>query len=201
MPFLEARLSDSVTRGSRGGPTMPARTKTYAASGRLQQNFTGSTRLHKYDYGQALRRKADFEEVLACYHVVMGAPYTGFRHKDWGDYRLLATNSAVLSLGSGTWQIRRKYTFGGVTVNRAIIKPNTDCRFYSAGNVLLVATLDTTTGIGTVTGTPSYVLGTFDVPVTFVDDSMETIAISGSVGPDTELMSLPSILLEELLVP
>ena len=57
------------------------------------------------------------------------------------------------------------------------------------------------TGIATVTGTPSYWVGQFDVPVTFVDDSIESIEIDGNPGEGSELLGLPSIRIEELLVP
>lgn len=200
MALLYEVMPDDITRGSKGGPTMPGRTKTYTAAKKLKQNFVSGTRLHVYDYGYALRRKADFELLLGVFHVVFGGAYDGFLHKDWNDYRATSTNSA-LSLISGTnYQLQRKYTFGAATVTRDIQCPlDGSVAVYSAGGVLLGSTVDPETGIASVpSGTPAYWTGFFYVPVTFMDDAMENIEVDGYMGQDNELHGLPSIKLEEI---
>jgi len=202
LPFLEARLSDAIARRSRGGPTMPGRTKAYAPGGRLTQNFITGTRLHKFDLSYGIKRKADFEEVLSAFHVVMGTPYAGLRHKDWNDYRATSTNSTLTLISGTTWQLQRKYVFGGITCKRDVQKPvSGSVAVYTAGGVLLSSSIDTTTGIATIaSGTPAYWTGFFDVPVTFVDNSIENIEIDGYMGPNNELLGLPSVKLEEIML-
>jgi len=203
LPFLESRLSDGITRGSRGGPTIPGRTKAYSPGGRLTQNFLSGTRLHKYDISYGIKLKTDFEEVLSAFHVLMGTPYAGLRHKDWNDYRATATNSTLTLVSGTTWQLQRKYVFGGITCKRDIQKPNAGVEVYSAGGVLLSSAIDTTTGLATIaSGTPAYWIGTFDVPVTFADDSIENIDIDGyaDVDGEGELLGLPSVKLEEIML-
>lgn len=196
MTFLEARLSDDITRKSKGGPTVPGRTKIYTHTGKLKQNFTSSTALHKYDLSYGIKTKADFEEVLAAYHVVLLTPYEGFRHKDWNDYQADEDNSTLTLISGTTWQLQRKYVFGGVTLKRDITKPVAGVAVYNAGGGLLTGTVDTTLGTFTGAGTPAYWVGEFDVPVTFSDDALDSIELDGIDGD--ELLGLPSIRLEEI---
>ncbi|HEX7042111.1 MAG TPA: hypothetical protein VF189_02585, partial [Patescibacteria group bacterium] len=62
--------------------------------------------------------------------------------------------------------------FGGITFKRDITKPvSGTVTVYDASDVVLTATIDTTTGIATInTGTPSYWIGEFDLPMTFTDN-------------------------------
>jgi uncharacterized protein (TIGR02217 family) len=202
MAILMQQLSDAVARKSRGGPTQPARRQVFGADGWLRkQNFVSLTRPHRYDISYGIRRKRDFEEVLAAYHVVMGAPYEGFLFRDWNDYQASATNSALQSLGGGQYQLQRKYTFGS-SVYRDISKPEvpTVAVYSAGGSALSITEVDAETGIVTLAaGTPAYWTGRFFVPVTFADDSMENIEIDGYEGADGELQGLPSIKLVEVL--
>lgn len=202
MTFLYLPLSDRIMRGSRGGPTMPARRKTYGADGWLKrQNFVSSLRPHRYDISYGIQHRSDFEEVLSCYHVVNGTPYEGFLFRDPNDHRATTTNSALSLVTGSQYQLRRKYTFG-TSVYRDIKCPDepTVVVFNAGGTPLTLSDIDPETGIVTVSsGTPSYWVGEFFVPVTFEDDAMDTVEIDGLAGDeDTELSGLPSIRLVEV---
>lgn len=200
LPFLEARFSDAIARGSRGGPSIAGRTKVYTASGRLSQDFLTTRRLHRYDVSHGIKTRDDFEEVLAAYHVLMGTPYAGMRFKDWNDYRVTRELSALAHVAGTTWQLQRKYSFGASSTLRDVQKPVAGTvAVFNALGTLLTATVDATTGIVTVpAGTPDSWQGEFDVPVTFADDAMDSIEVDGIAG--AELKGLPSIKLEEILL-
>jgi uncharacterized protein (TIGR02217 family) len=200
MAILMTPITDAVARRSRGGPTQPARRLLFGADGWLRkQNFIATTRPHRYDISYGIKRKADFEAVLACWHVVMGAPYDGFLMRDWNDYRATAANSALAHVTGNQWQLQRTYHFGS-SVFRDITKPKAGAAVYNAGgSPLTINDLDVETGIVTLaSGTPATWAGEFYVPVTFLDDSMENIEIDGYEGPDGELQGLPSIKLIEV---
>lgn len=197
MAFWEQRISDAVARGSRGGPR-GRRTKVYSVSGRLVQQFDWVRPVHFYDISYGIKTAAQFEEIRAAFMICQFTPYEGMRFRDWGDYKATTANTTLASLGSGNWQLQRRYSLGGINFDRDIYKPNSGVVVYDAGGSPLTATVNTTTGIAAVTGTPARWAGTFDVPVTFTDDTLDSIEIDGSVG--AILNGLRSIMLEELLV-
>lgn len=206
MAFLEQRLSDAASRGSRGGPSA-RRTKVYTDGRRLVQNFPTARPLQVYDYSFGNKLKEDFEEIRAMYYVVFGTPYQGFRWKDWNDYVLTQANSTLTFISGSTWQIHRRYALaGGVFWDRIIQKSNADVvvkRTRSGVVSTASATVDTTTGIATIsghTGGDTYTAeGTFDVPVTFADnDALANIELDGLA--EYEIQALPSIRLEEILL-
>lgn len=200
MAFLEQRLSDAISRGSKGGPRT-SRNKTYVQSGKLKQQFNWTRPLHRYDISFGIKTKEDFEEVRAFWMVVMfGGPYEGFRYKDWGDYQATTATGRLTLITGSTWQLKRRYTRGAASYDRTITKPVAGTVVvYDAGGTPLVATVDATTGIATVTGTPASWAGEFDVPVQFEDDELDAIGLDGT--PDDELQELTSIVLEELVLP
>jgi uncharacterized protein (TIGR02217 family) len=195
MAFLEQRLTDAVARGSRGGPRT-ARTKVRTQSGRLVQKFHRSLPLHSYDVSYGIKTQQNFEDVRAMWMLVMFTPYEGFRFRDWGDYKGAQGTTTLIDLGGGDWQLQRRYTVAGINFDRTITKPNADVVAYSGAGAALPTVVDTTTGIVTVTGTPAYWVGTFDVPVQFMDDAIDNIMLEG--GTDLILQGLSSIKLEEL---
>jgi len=206
MAFLEQRLSDEASRGSRGGP-MATRTKSYSISRRLYQNFPTSRPLQVYDYTFGNKLQSDFEEIRAMFYVVFGTPYTGFRWKDWNDYQLTQGNSTLTFIAGTTWQIYRRYALaGGVHWDRIIQKPNADViikRNRASVITTAAATVDTTTGIadisGHVGGDTYTAEGTFDVPVTVAEnEALANVELDGL--SESEIQGLPSIRLEEILL-
>lgn len=202
MTFLERRLSDAIVRGSSGGP-FGARLKAYAG-GRLQQSFLRTRSMRRYDISMGIKTRDDFEEVRALFYVVMFEHYEGFRVKDWSDFELTQENSVLTFISGSDWQIYRRYSHGAYTHDRIIQKPvdGTIVVYRTRAAVVSVATaaVDATTGIATIAGHvggDTYTCaGQFDVPVTFVDDAMDSVRVDGVTS--NLLDELPSIMLEEI---
>lgn len=203
MTFLEQRISDSVSRGSKGGPRS-RRTKVYTQSGQLKQVREWSRPLHQYDISYGIRRDEDLEAVRSLFYVVAFTPYDGFRFKDWNDYTLTQSTSTLVFISGTEWQIYRRYTVGASTFDRPIYKPVsgsvTVYRTRSGVVSTATASVDATTGIATIAGHAggdTYTCaGEFDVPVTFADDALDQIELDGSLAEI--LQGLPSVMLEEL---
>lgn len=202
--FEAARLDPAISQGAQGGPVVMGRVKTYQPDGRLQQNFASALPLHKYDVSYALRSAADFQTILDIFYVVMFTPYLGFRFKDWRDYTATQLNSKLTFITGSTWQLQRAYVFGSVTVLRDIVKPVASPapvikRTRSAAVTTATATVDTTTGIATISGHAggdTYTWeGEFDVPVTFTDDDWTSTL---EVNTDNLHVRSASIALEEI---
>ena len=200
--FYEIRLSDKIARGSKGGPAFFT-TKVKLFSGRSQSNKNWTMPLHRYDLSMGIKTVADFEEVRAIFYIVNGIA-DGFRIKDWADYRATQANSSLTLISGTSWQLQRAYTKDSEQFLRNIAKPcatPTPVVWRTRGGVpsAIGASVDTTTGIATITGhvagdTYTWV-GEFDVPVEFVNDAMDQIIIDGVAG--SELYGLPSIMVEE----
>jgi uncharacterized protein (TIGR02217 family) len=202
MAFLEQRLSTRIEQGASGGPTVPGRTKAYTPSGKLRQNFVASAPIHKFDVSHGLRQAADYQTVLDLWYVVMLTPYEGFRFRDWRDYRATTTNSRCTLITGSTYQLQRVHVFGGVEVLRAIYKPVAGVvitRTRSGTPSTATHTLDTTTGIATISGHvagDTYTwAGEFDLPVTFSSD--EWVSTLQAAAPNLLVVN-QSIPLEEI---
>lgn len=196
---------ENVSRGSRGGPDWPAEIVTLT-SGREERNTAWSAPLRWYDVGFGVRTRDELYLVLRLYHVARGR-LSGFRYKDWTDYRSGSPAAAptaldqALGTGNGTataFPLSKRYTVGATSFDRRITRPY---------GTLLVAvngtptasgwTLNPATGVVTFSSAPAAAAaltwgGEFHVPVRFdgrLDQiAMETAAIGG----------VPSILLKEL---
>lgn len=189
-------MSPRVERGARVIRTNRGREKVYSRSGKLSQAFEWSAPLYEFDISHGLLLPDLAEEIDAMWHVVNFTPYVGLRMRHWGDYIGVKGKTSLVNISGNTWQLRRTYTFASITFHRHVKKPNSDVGIFTSGDAPCTFTLDTTTGIATVTsGTPSYWTGTFDYPVTFKDNEMvsriEGTAVSQSVVPEP-------LLLEEL---
>lgn len=202
MPFLEQRLNTRIEQGASGGPTVPGRTKSYTASGKLRQNFVASAPIHKFDISHGLRQQADYQTVLDIWYVVNFTPYDGFRFRDWRDYRATAANSRLTLISGSNYQLQRVHTYGGISVLRNIFKPVAGVvitRNRSGSFSTATATVDTTTGVAAITGHvagDTYTwTGEFDLPVTFSSD--EWVSTLDGAAPNLLVVN-QSIPLEEI---
>lgn len=202
MAFFEERMNPDLSFGARGGPVYST-SKAYSFSGLRRVNKNWSSPLHRYDVTHCIKTKTDFEEVINMFYVVSGA-FDGFRFKDWADYQ--DDGSGFLSLISGSnYQMYKGYQKGARQFNRIIQKPVSGVQIFRTRssvttNITGSSTVDTTTGIVTVTGHVSgdtYTwTGEFDVPVAFMSDEFmpEIVNKSGSEF----LIASGSIMLEEI---
>lgn len=205
MAFLEERLDSRIERGATGGPKNEGRSKVYTASGKLSQAFQWSAPLQEWDVSHGLKSLSDFESLRAMWYVVNFTPYAGFRFRDWSDFVATQANSRLTFISGSTWQLQRVYTFRGITFARKISKPSAGAAIWRTASgggsaTLASASVDTTTGVATIgghTAGDTYTWeGQFDVPVTFVDNSLPVTLESGDQsGP---LVIPGSIKLEEV---
>lgn len=173
MAILASRLSSRIERGATRVVLHPSRVKIYTGNGNLRQVFPSGRLKHTFDASHGVRSQADYMEVLGAFYAVMGTPYDGLLWRDWADYMASRDNSVCTSLGGGSYQLGRVYSFGGVDYVRTITRPFNDgtLAVYDAGGSTLTATVDYTDGTFTVaSGTPATWSGKFDVPVTFTDN-------------------------------
>jgi uncharacterized protein (TIGR02217 family) len=196
MAFLESRMSARIERGAKGGPTNRGRRKVYSTSGKMNQVFEWSAPISEFDISHGILLPDGYAEIEAMWHVIHFTPYSGFRFRNWADYQAVKANSTLTNIVSNTYQLQRKHTFASITYKRNIYKPNAGVTVYDSSDVACTASVNTATGIATVTsGTPSYWIGTFDIPVTFKDNDL-MMRLDGTTS--NLLLVADSIILEEI---
>jgi|SRR5690606_17256092 uncharacterized protein (TIGR02217 family) len=196
MAFLESRMSARIERGAKGGPTNRGRRKVYSTSGKMNQVFEWSAPISEFDISHGILLPDGYAEIEAMWHVIHFTPYSGFRFRNWADYQAVKANSTLTNIVSNTYQLQRKHTFASITYKRNIYKPNAGVTVYDSSDVACTASVNTATGIATVTsGTPSYWIGTFDIPVTFKDNDL-MMRLDGTTS--NLLLVADPIILEEI---
>jgi uncharacterized protein (TIGR02217 family) len=196
MSFYEFRINDEISRGSKGGPVWST-AKAITSSGRRSVNRNWTSPLWRFDVSYGIRTQEDFEEVRDLFMVVYGA-FDGFRYKDWHDYQADEETSSVALVSGSTYQLYRRYTRGSRSFDRKITKPvSGSVVILDADGDPISATVDYTAGTFVPdAGTPAAWSGEFDVPVVFMDDTLDTVEIDGH--RDAFLAGLGSIRLEEI---
>jgi hypothetical protein len=166
--------------------------------------------VHRYFFDFGNKVLADSEEVLDVMHVVLwgdAGPYDGFLARDWSNYKLTQQNSSLTLIAGNTYQINRVHRVGPYTFTRPIYRPaydGTQIIYRTRASVVTVAsaTVDTATGIATISGHAggdTYTCESeFDVALTFAnDDEFSRIAIDGTM--DQRFQTFGSIELVEVL--
>lgn len=168
MSFIETpRFPDDVSYGSAGGPGFST-TIAEARSGHETRNIEWSQARARFNAALGVRSQQQLDDVLTLYRVAHGRAH-GFRYKDWSDFRVTGTQGILIATGvAGTYQMYKRYSFGGLTYDRLIQKP------VAASIVLLgggTADVDGATGlVSNIAGTVTGWTGEFDVPVRFDSD-------------------------------
>jgi uncharacterized protein (TIGR02217 family) len=181
MSFLEVRLLDEMAYGFSGGPTW--RTDVVQLrSGIERRNQVRIRPLHKFSGSFDSREQAVLDELIAAFNACAGMAF-GFRFKDWMDFE---AQDVRVGFGTGAAQViqlAKPYVFGPRTTYVPIRKPNAD-HSITANGVPIAHTVDTTTGLLTLTAPAASVIrwtGTFDRPMRFSsDDFSGTINTYGS---------------------
>lgn len=174
MAFREVQFPTGISRGASGGRTF--RTTVVAASSGTEQRIAQwSSPLGEWDVSHALRTPTQMEDLQAFFYAI-GGRADSFRFKDWGDYAV-TTAQATVQLTTTTFQLTRRYAYGGLSHARPIKKPvaATTHVWHTGSEVVGGWTVDTTTGIVTFGAAPGYVPDAtfeFDVPARFDVDSL-----------------------------
>lgn len=189
MSFIEERLLDELAFGFSGGPTWNTLVKTLR-NRHERRNVQASRPQHRFS-GSFDRRESEVVQILLnTYNATYGAAY-GFRFKNHLDYQ---AESESLPDGTGvsqSVQLVKTYTFGGQATPVPIRKPNTDVVITEDG-IEISATVDTETGIATLTAAPGAKIawsGTFDIPVRFeTDEFSATMETWNATSVDIQLI-------------
>jgi uncharacterized protein (TIGR02217 family) len=181
MAFLEEQLDPMITLGALTRKRWN-RTLTDTIGGAFKQKFNWSTRLKWMSLEYRPRPLSEYETLADLFDVVLGNQYVGFRAKDWGDYQLTQTNSALSLILGSDWQINRIHKTATAQYLHPIKKPisGTIVIFRTRSSAVSVASasIDYTTGIATISGHVSgdtyTATGEFDIPLTFDSDEWTT---------------------------
>lgn len=206
--FREVRFPTEIAKGARGGPRRRTRVVTLA-SGHEERNAAWANSRRYYDVSYGLRFGADLDRVVAFFEAMNGR-LTGFRFKDWSDYRSgapLASVSAtdqLLGQGNGSavaFQLRKGYTAGADTWWRDVAKPVAGTVVVALDGVVQAGgwSVDATTGVVTFDAAPGVGVDVtagfeFDVPVRFDSDELPLVMDLEHLG------RISSILLAEIRV-
>lgn len=189
MAFIESpRFPDAVAHGAVGGPVFSTDV-VELDSGYESRNQRWSAPRARWSIGLAPLDETDRDDVIAFIRAVAKGKLNGFRFKDFNDYAATISQGVLTATGINTYQLYKRYTTGGNSVDRAITKPVSGAITIQNGlGQTLVSGVDyslaTTTGIVTVLGSPTPVptawSGQFDVPVRLDSDEPRLRALDGS---------------------
>lgn len=170
MAFLESpRFPDHISIDAQGGPGMRTDVIVVNSGAEFRQQNWEQTR-HRYEVSQAAKLPEQYEP-LKKFFLAVGGRATGFRFKDWMDYKVAAGTGFFSPIDTTHFQLVKRYQAGGALHDRLITKPVNNGTFAIAGGTFL--SLDYATGIVTMTsGTPTSWGGEFDVPCRFDVDEM-----------------------------
>lgn len=204
--FIEETFPLRIARGATC--TLVSRTRVTGKAGREARNTTWTDPLRVWDAARGIREKADLEEFIN-FLLVVGHRRTGFRFRDYSDFEAY-DQEAVVVPGTNTFQLTKTYRVGAHSYTRTITKPTLGTielwlngrtvQFVSAGQsgfdaplwgeaefgvgeATAAATLDYTTGLGTIDrdfieGDVLTWTGEFDVPARFDSDEISLTMIT-----------------------
>jgi uncharacterized protein (TIGR02217 family) len=135
MAFHDVRLPEDIERGATGGPKFKTRVFT-AESGYEQRNISWTRTRGEWDLSYGIMNIEDtgwaetfINAIRDFFYARFGRAHS-FRFKDWADYKIgeFADDASrqLIALGNNTttaFQLFKRYSSGGFTFDRTIIKP------------------------------------------------------------------------------
>ena len=202
MAFHEIRFPTALAFHSTGGPERKTEIVTLG-SGFEERNAVWANSRRRYDAGYGVKSLDDLHAVIAFFEARQGR-LTGFRFKDWSDFKSCAPGEAsspldqALGTGDGhttVFQLVKTYASGPSSWTRTIAKPVAGTVRIAAagGEVTSGFSVDITTGLVTFTSAPSGALTAgfaFDVPVRFDTDQLSINLSTFAAG---EIPSIPLV--------
>lgn len=182
MAFHDVQLPTAVELGARGGPRFKT-TIVARQSGYEKRNIDWVNTRGEWDIGYGLKLRDDRLAVRDFFYARQGRAHS-FRFKDHADFEVPDGAATVQDLEDGdgadtTFQIVKKYTSGGVTFDRTILRPiETSVRVFLDSEETSAFTVDDSTGIITMDTAPGNgvmvgVICEYDVPVRFDTDKLD----------------------------
>lgn len=193
--FSELRFPEHLSLCAIGGPMFNTIINT-TTNGCEQRNILSLKAKHKFNVSPAIRDQNDLSTLIAFFKIHKGKA-VGFRFKDWTDYKI---NDELLAIGDGmasTFQIKKTYSFNGVTDERSITKiveGSVSLRVES--NSIYNFDVDYNTGIITLhspleDSQKLYIDCEFDVPVRFdVDEVYINPEVTNKASCDIYLIEI-----------
>lgn len=207
MTFHDVRFPTSLSFGSAGGPERRTEIVTLA-NGFEERNSPWAHSRRRYDAGMGARSLDDVALLTAFFEARHGQLFA-FRWKDWADYKSGAPSASIdhsdqeIAVGNGlnaTFSLSKKYSSGGQSYTRPILKPVSGTVRVAVGSVELSSAefaIDYTAGTVTcVIPPPSGAVVSagfeFDVPVRFDTDRIVTSMASFQAGevPDVPVVEV-----------
>ena len=158
LAFIESpRFPDNIAYGSGGGPNF--KTDIFEShSGIEQRSVIWDKSKSTYNVSQGIRDEDDVATLIAFFRTMRGRA-TGFRFKDWADYKLTDEQIGTGDGATTVFSITKVYSVGAglQTYSRRIFKPVDDSSTFSVKvNDIVVSdttySVDYTTGKITFTG-------------------------------------------------
>lgn len=177
MTYLTTPFPEKISRGAVGGPLFPS-TVVMTGGGQRYVNQSSNQPLRYYDVSHAARKAESFAELLAFFYAARG-PMHSFPFKDWLDYQITASQGVFSAITATTFQMKRRYTFGGANQDVTVLKPKQGTVVITGG---VSPTTDYATGIVTVTsGTPTAYAAETYVPCHFEIEGFRGDLIDGTI--------------------
>jgi uncharacterized protein (TIGR02217 family) len=181
MAFLESpRFPESIAFGAVGGPEFST-TVVQTIGGKEQRTGHFVYPKQKWDVSPGVRAVSEMLALRSFFLNARGQLH-GWRFQDLTDYIVTHSDGVVAAITSTTFQLQKKYVSGSQTMLRKIIKPVAAVAVeVKVSGSVVSATVDTTTGIVTISSAPTAAnvtwAGQFDVPMRFDFDHMQASAI------------------------
>ncbi len=182
MAFIESpRFPEDISYGVTFGPEFST-TIAQTVGGQEIRNRNRTRALCVGECAHALKTKAQFDNLLKFFRS-MGGRFHAFRFKDWSDYACDVSQGTLTLVSGSSYQMNKVYQSAvGFSELRKITKPVSGTiaifrtRSGTTTNITGSSTIDTTTGLVTITGHVSGDVytwsGEFDVPCRFDTDRM-----------------------------
>jgi len=153
MAFDETQFPTDISYGSQGGPQFLTEI-VVLDSGHEARNINWGLSRAKYNVSYGVRDMSQLAALTKFFYARWGRAY-GFRYKDWSDYQ--ATQEVLAQTGASTVQLIKTYLSGPRSYVRTIAKPvaSPAVTMRRGGSSFTSFTLDTTTGIATLTADSS----------------------------------------------
>jgi uncharacterized protein (TIGR02217 family) len=206
--FPDLILPSSVIAAGVRGKNMRLNSRVPTDSGFESVNVIWTKTLRQYEIGIAPMRVDQWQAIEAIHEITEGGAY-GFLLEDPKDNRVASGGiweevppPAGASLGVTYYQMVKRYRDpkSGRTKDRRITRPKGTILVYENGE-LTAAAVSPLDGIATIAGSPdastlSWV-GSYYVPVHFLDDSIDWEMVTGGAA-DSRFLAGPSVLLQEV---
>jgi uncharacterized protein (TIGR02217 family) len=190
----DVRLPETIEEGAEGGPEFST-SLAVSAGGHEQRLANWSIARGRWNVGFGVQDVSEYAALLSFFRARQGR-LRAFRFKDWSDYQMPRTTIGTTDGADATWQLRKSYTSGSVTVTRPITRPVSATVLVWVNNVAIAAgagggeyQVNLATGVITLGSTLAATTGQaieaacdFDVPVRFDADYLPVRLDAFEVG-------------------